>query len=416
MSSIFSKIVQGDIPCHKVWEDDDHLAFLDIQPFAKGHTLVIPKREHDDLFTLPAQRAEALWRVAHVVAQRLRTVIPCERIAVLVLGYEVPHAHIHLIPTTSESQVLYPKRLPTDHEELAKLAVLLRSTDQSSHDQDLPSLEAIEARWDEFAPRFVSQFEPNTLRVARVAIDQLKLGEAHHILEVGCGGGGAALELKARLDEELLRVGRSSEHVQITISDLSAEMVKLAQQRIQDRNIQNIQVLRSDAQALPFEKESFDRFLSCLNLMIVPDPVKALSEAARVLQSGGLGAWVVWGRPEHSPMMTLLPQAAKAVGVQLPTVARSNFHLGGLDRLRILLEDAGFEKCRLWYHAMPTSVETGEEFAQLTLIDRPELKGLYESEAQAQALYEALSTLAQEWLDRGEPISLDTLIAVARKR
>ena len=414
MSSIFSKIVAGEIPCHKVWEDDDHLAFLDIRPFTRGHTLVIPKREHDDLFTLSDRRAEALWRAAHTVARRLREVVPCERIATLVLGYEVPHAHIHLIPTSSESQVLQPRPLPTDHEALAALAAELRGA--PTEPPALPSTEAVEGRWDDFAPRFVSQFEPITLRAARAAIDQLQLSEARRVLEVGCGGGGAAVALRLSLNEALERAGRAVSEAHVTASDLSAEMVRLASERVSSAGLEGLDVIRADAQALPFESGRFDRLLSCLNLMLVPDPVASLSEASRVLTSGGLGAWVVWGRAERSPMMTLLPKAAQEVGLQLPPVARTNFHLGGLDRLKGMLEAAGFERARLWYHTMPTAIESGEEFAELTLTDRPELQGLYESAAQAQALREALSASAQAWLDRGEPIALDTLIAVARRR
>ena len=283
MASVFSRIVAGEIPCHRVWEDDDHLAFLDISPLATGHTLVIPKQEHDDLFTLSTRRAEALWSAAHLVARRLRAVVPCERVASLVLGYEVPHAHIHLIPTSSEAQVLQPRRAPTDHEALAALAAKLRGA--SAEPSPLPSTEAVEERWDDFAPRFVSQFEPVTLRAARAAIDQLKLGEAQRILEVGCGGGGAALELRLSLDEALALAGRSPEEVEVIASDISAEMVRLASERVHARGLKGLKVRRADAQALPFEGGSFDRLLSCLNLMLVPDPMAALSEASELFGS-----------------------------------------------------------------------------------------------------------------------------------
>ena len=78
MPSIFSKIVSGEIPCHRVWEDEEHLAFLDIQPWAEGHTLIIPKREEDYLFDLSPQRAEALWAAAHQVARLLKSKVECE--------------------------------------------------------------------------------------------------------------------------------------------------------------------------------------------------------------------------------------------------------------------------------------------------------------------------------------------------
>ncbi len=98
MASIFTKIVQGDIPCYKIAEDDRYLAFLDINPLAKGHTLVIPKQETDYIFDLEIDEYQGLFLFARQVALALKKVIPCERIGVAVLGLEVRHAHIHLVP------------------------------------------------------------------------------------------------------------------------------------------------------------------------------------------------------------------------------------------------------------------------------------------------------------------------------
>ena len=98
MASIFTRIVQGDIPCYKVAEDERYLAFLDINPLAKGHTLVIPKKETDYIFDLEADEYQGLFLFARKVAHAMKKVIHCERIGVAVLGLEVPHAHIHLVP------------------------------------------------------------------------------------------------------------------------------------------------------------------------------------------------------------------------------------------------------------------------------------------------------------------------------
>lgn len=98
MASIFSKIVEGQLPAHKVAEDKDFLAFLDINPLHKGHTLVIPKREVDYLFDLPDDNYQELWLFAKNVAHAIGKAIPCERVGVAVIGLEVPHAHIHLVP------------------------------------------------------------------------------------------------------------------------------------------------------------------------------------------------------------------------------------------------------------------------------------------------------------------------------
>ena len=98
MSSIFSKIVAGEIPAYKVAEDEHHLAFLDIFPLAKGHLLVIPKKETDYIFDISSEEFMALWRFAQIVAKAIDKVFDCERIGVAVIGLEVPHAHIHLVP------------------------------------------------------------------------------------------------------------------------------------------------------------------------------------------------------------------------------------------------------------------------------------------------------------------------------
>lgn len=98
MSSIFTKIVRGEIPSYKIAEDDFHLAFLDAMPLVKGHTLVIPKAETDFIFDLETEEYKDLWSFAQKVAKQLQTAFPDKRIAIAVIGLEVPHAHIHLIP------------------------------------------------------------------------------------------------------------------------------------------------------------------------------------------------------------------------------------------------------------------------------------------------------------------------------
>jgi histidine triad (HIT) family protein len=98
MSSIFSKIVAGDIPCYKIAEDNDFLAFLDINPLAIGHTLVIPKQETDYIFSLDDASYKGLFLFAKKVALAIEKVVVCKRIGITVIGLEVPHAHIHLVP------------------------------------------------------------------------------------------------------------------------------------------------------------------------------------------------------------------------------------------------------------------------------------------------------------------------------
>lgn len=98
MSSIFTKIVNGEIPCYKIAEDENYLSFLDVMPLAKGHTLVIPKKEVDLIFDLESEDFKNLWGFAQQVAKKVGAAMPCVRVGVAVIGLEVPHAHIHLVP------------------------------------------------------------------------------------------------------------------------------------------------------------------------------------------------------------------------------------------------------------------------------------------------------------------------------
>lgn len=109
MATIFSKIVKGEIPCYKIAEDERFFAFLDINPVMKGHTLVIPKREDDYIFHLEDDEIGAMMVFAKKVAKAIEKAVPCKRIAVAVIGLEVPHAHIHLIPITQEGDMDFKK-------------------------------------------------------------------------------------------------------------------------------------------------------------------------------------------------------------------------------------------------------------------------------------------------------------------
>ena len=123
MATIFSKIAAGEIPCYKVAEDEKHFAFLDINPITKGHTLVIPKKEVDYIFDLPEEEYADLHRFAHKAANAIGEVIPCKRVGMAVIGMEVPHAHIHLIPIDKESDMDFRKeKLSIPAEEMSKIA------------------------------------------------------------------------------------------------------------------------------------------------------------------------------------------------------------------------------------------------------------------------------------------------------
>ena len=118
MATIFSKIIAGEIPSYKVAEDDRFYAFLDINPMVKGHTLVVPKREVDYIFDLEDEELAAMHVFAKHVAQAIQKAFPCRKVGEAVLGLEVPHAHIHLIPMQSEKDMLFsnPKLQLSDEE------------------------------------------------------------------------------------------------------------------------------------------------------------------------------------------------------------------------------------------------------------------------------------------------------------
>jgi len=127
MSSIFTKIVQGEIPCYKIAEEADYLAFLDVSPLVKGHTLVIPKIEQDYLFDLDENAYLGLQLFAKKVAENLKAKLDCKRIGVAVIGLEVPHAHIHLIPINTIDDMNFSRpKLQLSAEELSEIADRLK--------------------------------------------------------------------------------------------------------------------------------------------------------------------------------------------------------------------------------------------------------------------------------------------------
>ena len=126
MTSIFSRIVSGEIPSHKIAENEEFLAFLDAFPIAKGHTLVIPKKEVDYIFDLDDDMYSRLFLFAKSIVPALEKTVPCLRIGVSVIGLEVPHAHVHLLPLNSMKDADFSKKIKITQEELAELAKEIR--------------------------------------------------------------------------------------------------------------------------------------------------------------------------------------------------------------------------------------------------------------------------------------------------
>jgi histidine triad (HIT) family protein len=125
--SIFTKIINGEIPCHKIYEDEHTFAFLDVHPTMPGHTLVIPKQQIDSIWDLPTDAYQSLWASAQKIATHIHPIMGTARVGVMVVGFGVPHAHIHLVPINHTSELKEaPQDTEPDHEALAALAEKLR--------------------------------------------------------------------------------------------------------------------------------------------------------------------------------------------------------------------------------------------------------------------------------------------------
>ena len=122
MTSIFTKIINGEIPCYKIAESDDFIAFLDVNPNAKGHTLVVPKKEVNKLFDLDEKTYAALFSFSRKIAIALEKTIPCKRIGMSVIGLEVPHVHVHLIPLQTMVDIQFSKKEQISKEEMQDIA------------------------------------------------------------------------------------------------------------------------------------------------------------------------------------------------------------------------------------------------------------------------------------------------------
>jgi histidine triad (HIT) family protein len=124
--SIFSRIIAGEIPCEKILEDDRFFAFLDIRPIAPGHALVVPKAQVDKLYEMGESDLSAMLPFAARVARALEQVVPCKRVGMIVAGFEVPHAHLHLVPVTEEGQLTFANARPATKEQLAEMGAAVR--------------------------------------------------------------------------------------------------------------------------------------------------------------------------------------------------------------------------------------------------------------------------------------------------
>ncbi len=127
MSSIFSKIIAGEIPCFRIAENEEFFSFLDVRPMQKGHVLVVPKNEVDYLFDMDSEQYQRFFLFARQVAVALKKAIPCKKVGLAVVGLEVPHAHIHLVPLNEVGDMVFGKQLDVSKEEMEKIAKEIQS-------------------------------------------------------------------------------------------------------------------------------------------------------------------------------------------------------------------------------------------------------------------------------------------------
>lgn len=264
-----------------------------------------------------------------------------------------------------------------------------------------PELDDLRAYWNAYASIFEEAIESSTVLVAHTLIAHLRLGEARAAIDAGTGPGAAALAMHERLPRG----------ARLVATDLAPSMVARARARLPAE----IEVAEANIEELPYDDGAFDRLLCNLTLMLTADPDRALAEAHRVLCPGGMAAWSVWGRPELSHMFTIPPQAAQRAGIELPP-QRSNFHLGSRDALRERVARNGFTRVIAWYQAMMPHWRDSRHFADVTLA-MPRWRGAVEGRPPAlmQAFRTELMRLADERLDAGEPLGLDTLIVIAER-
>lgn len=126
MASIFTKIVNGELPAYKIAEDENYLAFLDVNPNAKGHTLCIPKQEIDQLFDMDSEHYQGLMKFSRRIAIALKKAVPCKRVGMAVVGLEVPHAHVHLIPLNHMDEMRFSHKVKLSPEEFETLVKEIR--------------------------------------------------------------------------------------------------------------------------------------------------------------------------------------------------------------------------------------------------------------------------------------------------
>lgn len=273
-----------------------------------------------------------------------------------------------------------------------------------------PTNDQVKKRWDGFAELYTKNLSIWSEQSTQTLLSNLRLGEAKALVECACGPG----HMLHRVREKLTPGAR------YVATDFSDEMVKIAKAVTP---AVDAELLACDAQELPEEwTGKFDRYLANLCLMIVPDPVKCLASASRVLEPNGLAAFSIWGTKSKSHMFGLMKEVMDAEGIEnpvAPPIVRSNFHLGQDDTaLKRMFQKAGFGSILIWHQMCSLAFLDGHEFCDFWLGVNPTNVKMCQAmpPADLARLKAAFSAAAQKILDAGDPIGLDTIIIVARKQ
>jgi len=269
--------------------------------------------------------------------------------------------------------------------------------------------------WNGFSSNFSKYFEPTTTITAHSLFLFLKMNTdiTQKVLDIGCGSGGPIC-----LANHLRGSGTS-----LTAIDLSPEMINISQKKFNELNDklnkEPVTFHQGSAMELPFESASFDKAYGNYIFHLVPDPLKAISEARRILKDDGILAFSVWGRIENSPKFSIHPPILERLKKEFfgedTEPVRSSFHMSDIESTKKMVLSAGFSKVLAWYQDEPMPVLDGDEYATSVINSNPHLVNFYQrlNQDQQKIFYNEVKNQAQKLLSEGQIIKSEALIVIA---